>query len=185
MRRFICVLKAPSQFLLRSLSLVKVAWKLRMHDTGDPVHNEHLAAGELLCLVKRGNRVLYIPVALQKRHSGGVLSAQQTNDSQVQRLLYRCQLGVKFPETRAEKFRALVRQVRIGKLSHQDEQQLRFFWRGDAVYRLQVLQIRIAPRGIVPVTTPQIDNSHADNQQNTHHYADSHESTGFHRVEGA
>src|SRR5262245_3919773 len=108
MRRFVCVLKTPREFFLCRFSLVKVAWKFRMHDAGDPVHDEYLAAGKLLCLVKRGNRVLYIPVALQKWHRGGVLSAQQTNDSQVQRLLNRCQLGVKFPETRAEKFRPFV-----------------------------------------------------------------------------
>src|SRR5262252_2684965 len=148
MGRFVCVLKTPSQFLLRSLSLVKVAWKLRMHDAANPVHNENLAAGELPCLVKRGNRVLYIPVALQKRHRGGVLSPQQPNDSQVQRLLYRCQLWVKFSETRAEKFRSFVLQVRIRKLSHEYEQHFWVFWRGDAVYRPQVLQIRIALRRI-------------------------------------
>src|SRR5262249_43880781 len=114
-----------------------------------------------------------------------MLSAQQADDSQVQRLLNRCQLGVKLRETRVEKFRPLVLQIRICKLSHQYEQQLRVFWWGDAVYRLQVLQIRIAQLRIVPVSTPKIDNSHYDNQQNTHHYADSHESTGFQRVKGA
>src|SRR5215471_13148143 len=166
MGRFVCVLKTPSQFLLRSLSLVKVAWKLRMHDAGNPVHNENLAAGELPCLVKRGNRVLYIPVALQKRHRGGVLSAQQTNDSQVQRLLNRRQLGLKFPETRSEKFRSLVLQVRVRKLSHQYEQQFWVLWRGDAVYGLQVLQIRIAQLRGVPVTAPKGEKSRNEKQQN-------------------
>src|SRR5262249_31096029 len=114
-----------------------------------------------------------------------MLSAQQTNDSQIQRLLNRCQLGVKVPETRAEKFCSVVLQVRIREFSHQYEQQLRVFWWGDAVYGLQVLQIRIALRRIVPVTTPKIDNSQDHNQQNTHHYTDSQESTGFQRVQGA
>jgi hypothetical protein len=44
MRRFVCVLKIPGEFLPCSLSLVKVAWKPRMHDTGDPVHDENLTA---------------------------------------------------------------------------------------------------------------------------------------------
>src|SRR4030095_3655953 len=44
MGRFVCVLKTPSEFLLRGLSLVKVAWKLRMYHTGDPVHDENLSA---------------------------------------------------------------------------------------------------------------------------------------------
>src|SRR5215467_14607746 len=99
MRRLVRVLKTPSEFLLCSLSLVKVAWKLRMHDTRDPVHDENLAARELLSLIEGGNRVPYIPVALQKRHRGGMLSAQQADDSQVQRLLSRCQLGIKLSET--------------------------------------------------------------------------------------
>jgi len=44
MRRFVCVLKTPGEFLLCRFSLVKVTWKLRIHDTGDPVHDENLAA---------------------------------------------------------------------------------------------------------------------------------------------
>ena len=74
-----------------------------------------------------------------------MLSAQQANDSQVQRLLNRRQLGLKFPKTRAEKFRSLSLQIRIRKLSHQDEQQFRVLWRGDAVYGLQVFQIGAMP----------------------------------------
>src|SRR5215475_16032039 len=104
-RRFVCMLKTPSEFLLCRFSLMKVAWKLRVHDTGNPVHDENLAARELLCLIEGGNRVLYIPVALQKRHRGGMLSAQQANDPQIQRLLNRRQLSLKFPESRAEEFR--------------------------------------------------------------------------------
>src|SRR6516162_11766196 len=95
-----------------------------------------------------------------------MLGAQQANDSQVQRLLNRCQLGLKFPETRAEKFRPLVLQVRIRKLSHQYEQQFRVLWRGEAVYGLLVLQIRVAQRRGVPVTVPKGDKSHNDKQQN-------------------
>src|SRR6266542_5222941 len=43
MRRFVCVLKTPSEFLLCSRSLVKVAWEFRMHDAGDPVQDENFA----------------------------------------------------------------------------------------------------------------------------------------------
>src|SRR5215813_12449545 len=94
-----------------------------------------------------------------------MLSAQQANDSQVQRLLNRRQLGLKFLETRAEKFRSLIVQVRIRKLSHQYEQQFRVLWRGDTVYRLQVLQIRVAQLRGVPVTPPKGDKSYNDKQQ--------------------
>src|SRR5262249_56484672 len=92
MRRFVCMIDTPGEFLLCSLSLVKVTWKLRMHDAGYPVHDENLASRELLCLVERSNRVFYISVALQKRHGGCLLSAQQANDAQIQRLLNRRQL---------------------------------------------------------------------------------------------
>src|SRR5262249_42753578 len=110
-----------------------------------------------------------------------MLSAQQANDSQVQRLLNWRQVGLKFPETRAEKFHSLVLQVRIRKLSHQYEQQFRVLWRGDAVYGLQVLQIRVAQLRVVPVTAPQGYKSHNDKQQNAHECADPHESRGFQR----
>ena len=42
MRRLVCVLQAPGEFLLCSLSLVKISWKFSVHDTGDPVHDENL-----------------------------------------------------------------------------------------------------------------------------------------------
>src|SRR5215831_12437907 len=95
-----------------------------------------------------------------------MLSPQQANDSQVQRLLNRCQLGLKFPETRTEKFCSLTLQVRIRKLRHQYEHQLRILWRCDAVYGLQVIQIRVAQLGVVPVTAPTTDQSENDKQQN-------------------
>ena len=41
MRRFVCVLKTPSEF---RLCMMKVAWKPGMHDPDDPVHDENLAA---------------------------------------------------------------------------------------------------------------------------------------------
>src|SRR5215831_5355156 len=114
-----------------------------------------------------------------------MLSAQQSNDSEVQRLLYRCQLGLKFPQTRAEKLRSFILKIRICEFGHQYEHQLRIFRQRDAVYRLQVLQIRIAELRIMPVTALKADNHHDDNQQNTHHNADSHESSGFQWVESA
>src|SRR5262245_19024066 len=51
MRGLVGMLNTPGEFLLCGRSLVKVAWKLRTHDTGDPVHDEDLAARQLLCLV--------------------------------------------------------------------------------------------------------------------------------------
>src|SRR4029453_17389428 len=116
MRRLVRVLKTPSEFLLCSFALVKVARKLRSHDTGDPVHDENLAARKLLCLIEGGNRVFYISVALQKWHRGGMLSAQKADDCQVRRLLNLCQLRLKFLETRAVEFRSFILQVRVRKL---------------------------------------------------------------------
>src|SRR5215831_11424732 len=95
-----------------------------------------------------------------------MLSAQQANDSSVQRLLNRRQLGVKFPETHAEKFCSLVLQVRIRKLGHQYEQQFRVLWRGDAVYGLQVLQIGVTQLRGMTVTARKNDKSHNNKQHN-------------------
>ena len=44
MRRFVSVLCAPRELLLRGLSLVKKARQFGMHDPGDPVHDENLPA---------------------------------------------------------------------------------------------------------------------------------------------
>src|SRR5262244_330419 len=107
-----------------------------------------------------------------------MLSAQQANDSQVQRLLNPSQLGLKLSKTRAEKFRSLVLQVRIRKLSHQYEQQFWVLGRGHAVYGLQVLQIRVAQLRVVPVTAPKGDKSHNDKQQHAQQCADPQESRG-------
>src|SRR5215472_8424341 len=81
-----------------------------------------------------------------------MLSAQQANDPQIQRSLDRRQPGLEFPQTRAEEFRSLPRRVRIRELGHQYEQQFRVLWRGDAVYCLQVREIRITRRGEVSIT---------------------------------
>ena len=65
------------------------------------------------------------------------LSAQRTNESQIQRFLNWRQLWHDFCAARAE-FRSLILQVRIRKLSHQDEHQLRLFWRGDGAGDLRL-----------------------------------------------
>ena len=52
MRRFVCVLNTPGEFFLRRLTLVKISWKLRVHDTSNPVHNENLTARKLLRLIE-------------------------------------------------------------------------------------------------------------------------------------
>src|SRR5262249_47646621 len=93
-------------------------------------------------LIQGGNRVVYVSVALQQRHPGCILSTQQANNSQVQRLLNRRQLWLEAPETRVEKFRTLFLQIRIRKLSHQDEHQFWILRRGDAVYGLQMFELR-------------------------------------------
>src|SRR5262249_18702854 len=75
-------------------------------------------------------------------------------------------LGIEFLQQGAVKFHSLTPQIRVRKLSHQYEQQFRVFWRGDAVYRLQVFQIRVAQLRVVPVTAAKRDKSH--NEQESH-----------------
>ena len=87
-----------------------------------------------------------------------MLSTQQTNDPQVQRLLNRRQLSLKFLETRAEKFRSLVLQVRIRKLSHQYEHQLRVLWQGDVVHGFQIFEFRaVQLRGTLVIAAKKDD----------------------------
>src|SRR5579859_681114 len=133
-----------------------------MHDPGDPVHDKNLPAGYLLCLIEGGNRVSYIAVAIQQPHSGCILSAQQPDNSQIQRLLNRCQLWLEFLETRAEKFCSLILKIRTGELAHQDEHQLRVLWWRDAVHGLQILEFRaVQLRGSL-VTAAKKDGRHND-----------------------
>src|SRR5262249_38510629 len=44
MRRFVCVLKTPGEFLLCGLSLAKEARKLGVNHSRDPIHDEDLSA---------------------------------------------------------------------------------------------------------------------------------------------
>src|SRR5437879_3737461 len=131
-----------------------------MHDPGDPVHDEDLPARYLLCLIEGSNRVSYIAVAIQQPHSGCILSAQQPNDSQVQRLLNRCQLWLEFLETRTEKLCSLILKVRTGELAHQYEHQLRVLWWCDAIHGLQIFEFRTVPLRGTLVGTAQNDNGH-------------------------
>src|SRR5215472_11020871 len=94
-----------------------------------------------------------------------MLSAQQANDSQIQRLLNRRQLRLKVRETRAEEVRSLILQIRIRKLSHQYEQQLRVLWRGDAVYGLQIFEFRAVQLRGTLVIAAKNNNGHNDQQQ--------------------
>src|SRR5579864_592279 len=137
-----------------------------MHDPGDPVHDENLPARYLLCLIEGGNCVSYIAVAIQQPHSGCILSARQPDDSQIQRLLNRCQLWLEFLETRAEKFGSLILKIRTGELAHQYEHQFWILWRSDTVHCLQIFELRTVPLRGTLVGTAQKDNRHNDEQQN-------------------
>src|SRR5215510_11540159 len=94
-----------------------------------------------------------------------MLSAQQANDSQIQRLLNRRQLWLEFLETRAEEFRSLILLIRICKLSHQYEHQLRVLWRGNAIHGLQIFEFRAVQLRGTLVSTAKNDNRHNDQQQ--------------------
>src|SRR5579864_47663 len=137
-----------------------------MHDPGDPVHDKNLSAGYMLCLVEDGDRVSYIPIAIQHPHSGCILSAQQPDDSQIRRLLNRCQLWLELLETRAEEFCPLILKIRTGELAHQYENPLRILWWRDAVHGLQIFEFRTVPLRGTLVGTAQNDNRHNDEQQN-------------------
>src|SRR5215469_2032460 len=172
MRRFVCMLHTPGKFLARRFSLMEEAGEFGVYDAGDPVDDKNLPAGKLLRLIKIGNRVVYVSEALQERHPRCVLSAQQTNDSQIQRLLNRRQLWLKFLKARAEKFRSLILQIRTCELAHQDEHQLGVSWRSDAVHSFQVLQLRAAQPSGTPIRTAKNDNGRNDEQQNTQQQSD-------------
>jgi len=54
MRGLVDVFGAPRQFFTRGVSLAKEARKLCVNYGCDPVHDENLAARQLLCLVEKG-----------------------------------------------------------------------------------------------------------------------------------
>src|SRR5262245_53753841 len=72
-----------------------------------------------------------------------MLRAQQGDDPEIQGLLNRRQARVELLETRAEELRSLLLPVGVRKLGHQQEQQFRVLRRGDAVDRLEILQVRV------------------------------------------
>src|SRR5262249_50177076 len=67
MGRLINVFDTPCQLLMRGFSLSKEARKLRVNYTSDPVHDEHLAARQLLCLIQNRHRFLDIAIAAHQR----------------------------------------------------------------------------------------------------------------------
>src|SRR5260221_9222155 len=87
MRCLVRVRHAPSELLLRRLSLMKESWKLRVYDPGNPVHDEDLAARQLLGLRQHCNRILHVTDSVQQRYFTGVLRSQQPDGTEIQRLL--------------------------------------------------------------------------------------------------
>ena len=94
MRRLVRVRHAPGELLLCRLTLIEESWKLCVYDPGYPVHDEDLAAGQLLGLRQHRNRVFYITDSVQQRYLTGALRSQQPDGTEIERLLSVCQSAV-------------------------------------------------------------------------------------------
>src|SRR5215831_17886762 len=181
MRRLVDVLQAPGEFLLCRLSLAKEAGQFGVNDASNPIDRKNVAAGQLPGLFEHSDCLFDITVLPQQRQPRRVLSAQQADDSQVQRLLYGRQVWIELPETRTEEFGPLILQIRIRKLGHQYEHQLWVSWRSGAVYEFQIFQFHVAPLRGARVIAPKNQDQRCDNQQkNTQSCTDPETRTDFH-----
>src|SRR6266851_10314132 len=119
-------------------------WKLGMDNAGNPVDHEDLPSGKLLGLIQGHHRVFHVADSVQQRDGRCVLGSQQSDGAQIQRLLSVRQTGTEFLQPRREELRTLTLQVRVRVLRHQQKHQLWIArWR-DAVYSLQVFELRAA-----------------------------------------
>src|SRR5262245_13094848 len=146
MRRLVDVFDAPIQLFTRGVSLTKEARKLCVNYAGDPVHDENVAARQLLCLVENSYRFINIAIAAQERQRRRMLGTQQADDAQVKRLLHRRQTAVEFLEAGREEFHSFTLPVGVHVCSHEQEQEHRVLRRCDAVYCFQVFKVREAPQ---------------------------------------
>src|SRR5215467_2842822 len=110
-----------------------------------------------------------------------MLSAQQANDSKVQRFLNRRQLRLEVLEACREEICPLLLQIGVRKLGHQNEHEFRILQRGDAVNGLQVFEIGIAQLGGGTASTSKKYGTCNNKQQNTANYSDSQKRRGFHQ----
>src|SRR6266404_4699205 len=152
--RFGDVRGAPCQIVLRGLLLMEEAWELGTDNAGNPVHHEDLTAGELLGLVQYCHGVFHVADAEEQGNRGGVLGPQQTDGAQVERFLRVGEAGCEFIQPRGEELGTLRLPVGIGVRAHEKKQQLRILWRGGAVYRFQVFELRTGRAGLIPVGAP-------------------------------
>ncbi len=84
-----------------------------MDDAGNPVHDEDLPSGKLLGLIEDRNRVLHVTDSVQQRNRRCMLSSQQCDGAQIQRLLSVGQARSEFLQSCREKLSALTLQVRV------------------------------------------------------------------------
>ena len=87
MRGFVSVRYAPSQLVLRRLLLMEEGRKLGIYDAGNPVHHENLPSGKLPGLVEYRDRIFHVANSVQQRNLRCMLSSQQSDCAQIQRLL--------------------------------------------------------------------------------------------------
>src|SRR5258708_17455398 len=114
--------------------------KLGSDDAGNPVHNEDLPSGKLLGLIEDRYRVFHVTDSVQQRNGSCMLSSQQSDGAQIERLLSIGQARSEFVQSCREKLSALTLQVRVRILCHKQKQQLRVSRCRHAVYSLQIFE---------------------------------------------
>src|SRR5215467_12428151 len=91
-------------------------------------------------------------------------------------------MWIELPETLTEEFGSLILQIRIRKLIHQYEHQLRVSWRAGAVYEFQIFQFHVVPLRGARVIAPENQDQRCDNQQkNTQSCPDPEARTDIHK----
>src|ERR1700676_1603817 len=95
------------------------AWKFSIDDGGNPVHNEDLPSGKLLGLIEDRDRVFHVADSVQQRDGRCMLGSQQSDGTQIRRLLSICQARTEFLQSRRKELRALTLHVGVRVLRHQ------------------------------------------------------------------
>src|SRR5215472_1127957 len=147
LRRFVSVLDAPGEFVLRYLVLMEEAGKLCVNHARNPVHNEHLPAGKLLGLFQYGDRLFHITHSTQQWYRLRMLRAQQTDGAQIQRFLRVYETWPEFFQPRRKELRTFALQLGIRVLRHQEKQDLGILRRPHAVDGFEILEFRTRRTG--------------------------------------
>ena len=71
-----------------------------------------------------------------------MLGAEQTNSTQIQRLLWIGKTRREFIEPGRQELRACLLSVGVGEFTHKKKEQLWILWRCNAIYRFQVFKFR-------------------------------------------